>query len=130
MQDKMTPDRLLNLAWEYIQECENNTKQHPTASGKVVSLKDRHIPTINYFLRVWIPSKRVKTIARSTYYLWLKDQEKSDTIKKVEELFEALATDIVANEGKGIFYAKNKLGMSDKTTFDHVEQPFFQIVEK
>ena len=29
-------------------------------------------------------------------------------------MFTALAIDIVANEGKGIFYAKNKLGMSDK----------------
>ena len=29
-------------------------------------------------------------------------------------MFTALATDIVANEGKGIFYAKNKLGMADR----------------
>jgi hypothetical protein len=29
-------------------------------------------------------------------------------------MFRALATDIVANEGKGIFYAKNYLGMTDK----------------
>jgi hypothetical protein len=31
-------------------------------------------------------------------------------------MFTALATDIVANEGKGIFYAKNKLGMTDHKT--------------
>ena len=37
-----------------------------------------------------------------------------DTIKNIEEAFNALATDIVANEGKGIFYAKNKLGMTDQ----------------
>jgi hypothetical protein len=37
-----------------------------------------------------------------------------ETIKRIDELFKSLATDIVANEGKGIFYAKNRLGMSDK----------------
>ena len=35
-------------------------------------------------------------------------------IKKIDELFKSLAADIVANEGKGIFYAKNRLGMHDR----------------
>ena len=38
----------------------------------------------------------------------------SNTIKSIDNQFKALAEDIVANEGKGIFYAKNRLGMSDK----------------
>jgi hypothetical protein len=42
------------------------------------------------------------------------DKLKSETIKKIDELFKALASDIVANEGKGIFYAKNRLGMHDR----------------
>ena len=44
----------------------------------------------------------------------MKDKEHplSDTIKSIDETFNALATDIVANEGRDI-YAKNKLGMSD-----------------
>jgi hypothetical protein len=56
------------------------------------------------------------TIARKTYYEWLKGdcEQKSNTIKKIDDLFCSLAVDIVANEGKGIFYAKNKLGMTDK----------------
>jgi hypothetical protein len=56
------------------------------------------------------------TISRDTYYTWLKseDKAKSDTIKKIDDLFQSLAADIVANEGKGIFYAKNKLGWTDK----------------
>jgi hypothetical protein len=29
-------------------------------------------------------------------------------------MFKCLAKDIVANEGKGIFYAKNALGMHDR----------------
>ena len=43
------------LAYNYIDECLNNTKEHPTASGRLVKIKDRHIPTIDYFLRIWIP---------------------------------------------------------------------------
>jgi len=38
----------------------------------------------------------------------------SDTIKKITEDFKALAISIVANEGKGIFYGKNFLGMHDR----------------
>jgi hypothetical protein len=38
----------------------------------------------------------------------------SDTLKKIREYFDSVAEDIVANEGKGIFYAKNRLGMTDK----------------
>jgi hypothetical protein len=75
------------------------------------------IPTISYFLKIWIPLKGSPTISRATYYNWLnqsKDINKLDSIELIGGLFEALAIDIVANEGKGIFYAKNKLGMSDK----------------
>jgi hypothetical protein len=43
---------------------------------------------------------------------------KLHTIKNIEGIFKALATDIVANEGKGIFYAKNRLGMTDKAQTD------------
>ncbi len=104
------------LAYNYIDECLNNTKEHPTASGRLVKIKDRHIPTIDYFLRIWIPLNGNPTINRSTYYRWLnhEDEDKSNTIKTIEGLFKALATDIVANEGKGIFYAKNRLGMTEQ----------------
>ena len=107
---------LERLAYEYIDECIENTRQHPTASGNLVTLKDRHIPTIDYFLRIWIVNQGSATINRSTYYDWLKSDNviKSNTMDKIEGVFKALATDIVANEGKGIFYAKNRLGMSDK----------------
>ena len=114
---KELPDK----AWEYIEECINNTKEFATNSGKIVEIKDRHIPTIDYFLRVWLPINWKDTISRETWYTWLnqKDEEgqpsaKSDTIKGIDDIFKAVATDIVANEGKGIFYAKNRLGMTDK----------------
>lgn len=114
---RVTPEEIELLAWQYLRECIENKKEHPTSSGKVVQIPDRHIPTISYFLQVWIPYKGKKTISRTTYYRWLNDetdQDKCDTIKRVEGQFMALAEDIVANEGKGIFYAKNRLGMNDK----------------
>jgi hypothetical protein len=125
----LSPEKLEALAHIYIDECLNNYKEHPTASGKLVLIKDRHIPTIDFFLRIWIPNKNKETICRSTYYNWLNGSNiyKAETIKNIEGLFKALATDIVANEGKGIFYAKNKLGMTDKSQTQFVEQPIFPM---
>lgn len=107
---------LPEYANEYIKECLAHTKEVATGSGKIVEIQDRHIPTIAYFLNVWLPLLKLDTIGRNTYYEWRKGEceLKRDTIKKIDELFQALAGDIVANEGKGIFYAKNKLGWSDK----------------
>lgn len=100
----------------YIDVCLTNTKQVATGSGKIVEINDRHIPTIEFFLRIWLPKNLGETISPSTYYEWLKSQDptKSETIKSIDDKFKALAGDIVANEGKGIFYAKNKLGWTDK----------------
>lgn len=102
-------------AYAYIDECLANTKEVSTGSGKVVKIRDRHIPTIDYFLRIWLPKNTSETIVRSTWYKWLNDEgDQSDTIKRIDNIFKSLATDIVANEGKGIFYAKNRLGMTDR----------------
>lgn len=111
----ITLEEIEILAWEYCLDCINHTKQHPTASGKIVEINERKIPTISYFLKIWIPLQGKQSFSRTTYYNWLnkKEGEKLDTIKRVEGMFNALAVDIVANEGKGIFYAKNKLGMND-----------------
>ena len=110
--------QLPNYANQYIDICLNSTKEVATGSGKIVEQRERHIPTIAFFLNIWLPRNVGDTIARDTYYEWLKgnDTLKSDTIKKIDELFQSLAADIVANEGKGIFYAKNKLGWTDKQT--------------
>lgn len=63
-----------------------------------------------------MPLLKLDSISRVTYYEWRKGncELKTNTIKKIDDLFLALAGDIVANEGKGIFYAKNKLGWTDK----------------
>jgi hypothetical protein len=119
----ITPLEIEQLAYDYINECINNKKENPTASGKVVLIKDRHLPTIDYFLRIWIPKQGKPTICRTTFYNWLNgyNEDKLNTIKRIEGLFIALAIDIVANEGKGIFYAKNKLGMTDKAVIEQQE---------
>jgi predicted RNA binding protein YcfA (HicA-like mRNA interferase family) len=111
---------LSEQAWVYIRECVSHTKIHVAGSGKEVQILDRHIPTIDYFLRIWMPMHNEETINRKTWYEWLKsdDELKSNTIKSIEDEFKSLAKDIVANEGKGIFYAKNALGMHDK---QHIE---------
>lgn len=107
---------LEQLAYEYIEECIKSKKEVATVKG-VIEVKERHLPTISYFLRIWLPTKGRPTMNRSTYYDWLnqEDTDKSNTIKKIDELFKSLAEDVVANEGKGIFYAKNRLGMTDKS---------------
>jgi hypothetical protein len=109
-------DQIEDLGHRYIQECLNNTRPHVAGSGKVVDVPDRHIPTIDYFLRIWIPLQiGMELINRRTWYRWLDEEgAKCLTIKNVDNQFKALATDIVGNEGKGIFYAKNRLGMHDR----------------
>jgi hypothetical protein len=114
----ITPDELLALAFQYCDECIAYRKEQNTASGRIVLIKERQIPTISYFLQFWIPKIGIKPISRATYYNWLNgsNMSKLDTIKRIEGLFNSLTIDIIANEGKGIFYAKNKLGMSDKAS--------------
>ena len=109
--------QLLVLAETYIDECLSHTVQE-VSQGRVVEKLNRHIPTIDFFLRIWIPRnyERRDTIKRQTYYRWLNwtNTEKQRVIYNIDEAFKALARDIVANEGKGIFYAKNRLGMHDR----------------
>ncbi len=137
------PAELEELGYLYIDECIGNTKDFAANSGKVVKIRDRHIPTIEYFLLYWIPKQGKPTISRSTYYNWLNTERtipkekqteehiiKFNTIKKIDELFKAVATDIVANEGKGIFYAKNRLNMTDKLVQQITEQPLFTDPEE
>lgn len=120
---------LPKYANEYIDICLNHTKEVATGSGKIVEQKERHIPTISFFLNIWLPRNIGDTIVRNTYYDWLKGENKlkKDTIKIIDDLFLSLAGDIVANEGKGIFYAKNKLGWTDKSEVTtKEEQPLFK----
>ena len=115
--DKAFLYTLYELAERYIDACLSHTTQE-VSQGRVVEKMNRHIPTIDFFLRIWIPRNYDKsyTIKRMTYYRWLnwENTEKQRVIHAIDEAFKALARDIVANEGKGIFYAKNRLGMHDR----------------
>jgi hypothetical protein len=113
------PYKLLELAKQYVKECEEHVKE-TTAAYKIVELKDRKLPTIDYFIHIWLPKHSDETLSNSGFYKWLhsEDHIKVDCIKKIQTIFKALATDIVANEGKGIFYAKNALNMTDHQTTD------------
>ena len=111
----IVPEELDRLAWEYIQFCLDATIEVPTAKG-ACKIKQRHLPTISFFLLVWCRDKAFEFYGRANWYIVLRDEEHPYHIhvNAVNELFNALAVDIVANEGKGIFFAKNKLGMSDR----------------
>jgi hypothetical protein len=129
----ITPYELEELAYQYIDECLENTKE-VVAQYKTIDIRDRHIPTVEYFLRIWVVKKGKPTISRVTYYNWLNDEregesnkEKFNTIKRIDKLFKSLAEDIVANEGKGIFYAKNRLGMRNEPKDDDKPQEKIQI---
>lgn len=107
--------RLNELAWEYIQECENATVEVPTTKG-ACKLKQRKIPTVKYFLYIWLRQKDFTFYSRANWYIILNsdDHPLHDHVKAISEGFASLAIDVIANEGKGIFYAKNALGMADK----------------
>ena len=108
-------DRLIELANEYIEHCLNSTKEYPTARG-AVEVKERHLPTIKYFLYIWLRMQNFEFYKKTQWFEAINNTEHPYhlTVKTIDDTFRALATDIVANEGKGIFYAKNYLGMTDK----------------
>jgi len=127
LRHEITPEQLEQFACEYILECLNNKKEVATPSGKVVLIKDRRLPTLQYFLKIWLPLNRKPTLCRSTYYFWLKCEDESvmDTMKQIHEMFDSLAIDVLANDNKGagaIFYAKNRLNFSDQQTIEAKEQ--------
>ena len=111
-------DTLLQYSLEYCDECIDNTNEVATSSGKVLDIKQSHLPTIKYFLLHWLRRMHPDfyMLKRTQFYAAFKDETHplSNTIKEIDENFKSLATDIVANEGKGIFYAKNALGMHDR----------------
>lgn len=121
--DKLDLDEITLKAQEYIDFCLESTKEVPT-SGGVRTIRERHIPTIMYFLLVWMPRQEVKFYKRRNYYKVLNDatHPAHETVKEIDEIFRALAADIVANEGKGIFYAKNLLGWTDRAKTEEKQE--------
>lgn len=108
---------LKDYAFIYVDECEEKRKEQLSNKGDIVEIADRKMPTIDYFLMYWLPKncKKNKTISRSTYYRWMNwtNTDKQKVIKEIDNLFKSIQIDIVANEGKGLAYIKNKFGWAD-----------------
>lgn len=124
------PDELMQKAHEYCDYCIASTKEIATNSG-VKEVRERHIPTTAYFLLHYLRREQFDFYKRANWYDAMKNQSHplSDTIKSIDEIFKTLARDIVANEGKGIFYAKNALGMHDKQHIENKQVERFDFDE-
>lgn len=111
----LDPKQIIDAAWEFIEQCENFTEEVATPRG-AIEIKRRKIPTRDYFLSIWLKRKGIRFYAPSTFSEILKcpDAEAYELCRDIDELFKSLAVDIVANEAKGIFWAKNALGMTDR----------------
>lgn len=108
-------DLILEWANKYIDYCLDSTKEVATGAGVRV-IRERHLPTISFFLLIWLPRQGEQFYKRSQWYNIMNSEEHPlhKNVKQIDEMFRALAADIVANEGKGIFYAKNLLGWTDR----------------
>jgi hypothetical protein len=112
---KIDPKKLIEYADRYIDFCLESKKEVATNAG-IWQVKDRHLPTISYFLLIWLPRQKFEFYERTNYdnVLNNKDHPLHEAVSQIDEMFRALAADVVANEGKGIFYAKNLLGWTDR----------------
>ena len=114
-------DEMLELAYAYCDNCMLGKKEVATGSGKIVEIRDRYVPTIDYFLDHWLRTQNKEFYTRMQ--LWTIRQDPThpyyDLVTHIVSMFKSLAIDIVANEGKAIFYAKNALGMTDRATTEN-----------
>ena len=116
-------DLILEWANKYIDYCLECTKEVATGAGVRV-IRERHLPTISYFLLIWLPRQGTSFYKRSNWYniIGNSDHPLHKEVKEIDEIFRALAADIVANEGKGIFYAKNLLGWTDRAKTEEKQE--------
>jgi len=114
-------DEMLELAYAYCDNCMSGKKEVATGSGKIVEIRDRYVPTIDYFLDHWLRVHNKEFYKRMN--LWKIRQDPThpyyELVTHIVSMFKSLAIDIVANEGKAIFYAKNALGMTDRATTEN-----------
>jgi len=117
---KIDVDKFVKLRDEYCDHCINDTKEVASVKG-VVKIKDRHLPTVDYFLMHWLRMKHFEFYKTTKWYDALKNPQHPyhELVVETDALFRALARDVVANEGKGIFYAKNFLGMTDRISTEN-----------
>ena len=63
-------ERLLEWAEKYIDHCLNSTKEIATSSG-VKTIRERHLPTISFFLLIWLPRQNFEFYNRPNFYKYL-----------------------------------------------------------
>lgn len=121
--------KLLDLAAEYIIDCENNRNEQLSNKGEIVEVGKRKIADWKYFVSWWLVKKGFDFYTRQYSYDVEKDLSHplSDTIKKIKAMMDGYSSDVVANEGTGIFWAKHRLGMSDKALDDSENQNQIKI---
>lgn len=109
-------EKLLELAFAYCDNCMAGKKEVATGSGKIVEIRDRYVPTIDYFLDHWLRTHSFEFYTRMGLWKIRNDATHPyhEIATRIVTMFKSLAIDIVANEGKAIFYAKNALGMTDR----------------
>lgn len=114
-------DMLQDLAAKYIIECKNNRKEQSTAKGDIVAIAERKIADWQYFVCDYLVERGFDFYTREHSYAIEKNDSHplSYTIKKIKARMDGYSGDVVANEGKGIFWAKNRLGMTDRTEQTH-----------
>ena len=66
-------DELLTMAYRYCDYCIASTKEIATNSG-VKQVKERHIPTVSYFLLHWLRREHFDFYTRGNWYVALKDE--------------------------------------------------------
>jgi hypothetical protein len=113
--DELDKDEIIRLAYEFMEECEQNKVDQATAKG-VVQVKSRKLPTPGYFCDIWLRKRGINFYKSRSFYDVRKDETHPayKLVTEISGILKSLAVDVVANEGKGIFYAKNHLDMTDK----------------
>ncbi len=113
---KIDADELELLAAQFILECSNNKIEQLSNKGEIVEVAKRRIAAWKFFCSNWLPNKGFDFYTVEYSYEVDKDVNHplSYTLKKVKAKIDGYSEDVVANEGTGIFWAKNRLGMHDR----------------
>ena len=126
---KITPEKIQEEWNKYIAYCERYTVEHPTGSGKVVSVLKPRIPTVGEFMA------RIKV----NYASWHRYTDGSETYKEfkpvvdfINEIIESKKVAALVN-GEGnttglIFDLKANYKWSDKQTIEHTGDSDNQLI--
>lgn len=128
---KHKPEDIAEEWNKYISYCERHTVEHPTGSGKVVSVLKPRIPTIGEFV------SRLK-ISYTQWQRYTSDKESykdfKETVDFINDVIESKKVAALVN-GEGnttglIFDLKANYKWSDKQTIEHTGDSDNQLIVK